>query len=99
MAPEECKAGHIQAEHVPEADTAPSAALRVGHARGGGAAVREGDAEGSARRRAGKRRDSGVGKPVAPDESKAEHIQAERPTRGLVRWPGEGTRPKNPNMI
>jgi len=36
-----------------------------------------------------------------PDESKAEHIQAEHPpeadtatvTRGLVRWPEEGTRP------
>jgi len=46
-------------------------------------------------RRAGWRRDSGIGKPVAPDESKAEHIQAETPTRGLGRGPEEGTRPNH----
>ncbi len=38
-----------------------------------------------------------IGKPVAPDESKAEHIQAETATRGLLRWTREGTRPKNKN--
>ena len=37
----------------------------------------------------------GVGKPPAPDESKAEHILAEAPTRGLAGRLAEGTRPKN----
>jgi len=46
-------------------------------------------------RRTGKRRDSGVGKPQAPDESKAEHIQAKHVTRGLAGRTGEGTRHKN----
>jgi len=45
-------------------------------------------------RRAGKRWDFGAGKPPAPDESKAEHIQAERPTRGLAGGHEEGTRHK-----
>jgi len=41
--------------------------------------------------------DSGVGKLPAPDESKAEHIQAETVTRGLGRWAEEGARPENFN--
>jgi len=48
-------------------------------------------------RRAGKRLDFGAGKPQAPDESKAEHIQAERPTRGLGCWHEEGTRTNKDN--
>jgi len=43
-------------------------------------------------RRAGKRRDFVAGKPPAPDESKAEHILAETPTRGPGCWILEGTR-------
>jgi len=41
--------------------------------------------------------DSGVGKLPAPDESKAEHIQAETVTRGLGRWAEEGARTENFN--
>ena len=37
------------------------------------------------------------GQALAPDESKAEHIQAERPTRGLRRRVEEGTRHKKLN--
>ena len=56
-------------------------------------------------RGAGKRWEIGVGKPRAPDESKAEHIQAEHPpeaetaavTRGLARRNPEGARPKKDN--
>jgi len=46
-------------------------------------------------RRAGKRWAWNVGKPPAPDESKAEHIQAETVTRGLARRQEEGARPNN----
>ncbi|NPA45842.1 MAG: hypothetical protein GXO24_01355 [Chlorobi bacterium] len=65
--------------------------------RGGFAEVRPRNAGGqwgaAIPRRAGKRWVWAVGKPPAPGESKAEHIQAERPTRGFVFWPVEGTRP------
>jgi len=85
--------------------------LRVGHARGIGAICAEalpkfrprnaGGQRGAAiPRRAGKWRDLGVDKPPAPDESKAEHIQAKHPpeadtaavTRGLARGPREGAK-------
>jgi len=70
-------------------------ALRVGFARTGEAICAEalpkfrprnaGGQRGAAiPRRAGKRKDAGVGKPPAPDKSKAEHIQAEHVTRGLA---------------
>ncbi|NPA46927.1 MAG: hypothetical protein GXO24_06915 [Chlorobi bacterium] len=84
-------------------------ALRVGFARGGGAICAEalpklrprnaGGQRGAAiPRRVGKRWNFGVGKPQAPDESKAEHIQAETPTRGLARGHEEGTRPHHKNQ-
>jgi len=40
----------------------------------------------------GQARDLDVGKPPAPDKSKAEHIQAEHPTRGPARGHKEGAR-------
>ena len=41
----------------------------------------------------GQAEDFGVGRPPAPDESKAEHIQAETATRGFAGRHAEGTRP------
>jgi len=80
-------------------------ALCVGHARTGEAICAEalpkfrprnaGGQRGAAiPRRASERWDFGIGKPPAPDECKAEHIQAETVTRGLAQGPEEGTRPK-----